>query len=122
MDSASAERRRDNVLPLLPTDHEEQALNRVWAYYVDKLQKSKILSFTAKRKLKARGRYRECLKKALGNSDKAEALMKIAVDNLAASSYHREHGYDSFEKNLFPSNEKLEWWLDRPDQAAGAAS
>lgn len=121
-DSASADRRRDNVLPLLPSDPEEQILIRIWTYYVSQLKKSKILSFTDKRKRKARARFRECLKKAEGNAEKAEALMKIAVDNLAASDYHREHGYDSFEKNLFPSQDKLEWWLDRPEKTAGAAS
>lgn len=121
-DSASADGRRDNVLPLLPPDPEEQAIARIWSYYVAKLSKSKILTFTDKRKQKARLRFRECLKKAEGSSEKAESLMKIAVDNLAASAYHCERGYDSFEENLFPSKEKLEWWLDRPEKASGAAS
>jgi len=123
VDSAYPEnRRRENVLPLLPPAPEDQAIARIWAYYLKALAKNpKVLSFTAKRNQKARARYRECLKKTEGNTAKAEELMRIAIDNLAASDYHRQNGYDSFESNLFPNSDKLEWWLDRPEKA-GAAS
>jgi hypothetical protein len=123
-DSASAEhRRREKVLPLPSTDPERQALDRIWAYYLERLEKNpKLLSFTEKRRQKATARYRECLAKSAGDAAKAEALMKVAIDNLTVSDYHRQNGYDSFEGNLFPSREKLEWWLDRPEKAVGAAS
>jgi hypothetical protein len=49
---------------------------------------------------------------------KAENLMKLAVDTLAASKFHcgendRHTPYDSWEKLLFHSQEKLEWWWER---------
>ena len=63
-------------------------------------------------------RFREALRKTGGDAEKAEALMRLAVDALASSEYHagsndRSKRYDSWEKNLFPSLEKFEWWLER---------
>lgn len=44
--------------------------------------------------------------------------MKVAVDALAASDFHRgandrKRKYDSWEKNLFGSQEQLERWLEQ---------
>jgi hypothetical protein len=61
-------------------------------------------------------RLRECLAKTGGDLAKAEGLMRLAIDRLAASEFHRgkndQHKrYDSWEKNLFESKEQLERWL-----------
>ncbi len=60
----------------------------------------------------------ECLRKTGGDLGKAEELMQMAIDALAAYEFHRgayenKKRYDSWERNLFPSLEKLEWWLER---------
>jgi hypothetical protein len=95
------------------------AVDRVWSYYISKLGKNpKLLSFTSARKNKGTARLRECLAKADGDLQKAEALMKLAVDALAASDFHRgandqKKVYDSWERHLFPSQEKLESWLEQ---------
>jgi len=53
-----------------------------------------------------------------GNVEKAEGLMRLAIDTLAASAFHRgendrKRKYDSWEGNLFKSQEQLEGWLER---------
>jgi hypothetical protein len=103
--------------PKLP---EEKLLmiERIWGYYIQKLGKnSKLLSFTALRKQKGLARLNECLAKSGGDLKGAEGLMCRAVDALAASGYHRGENasktkYDSWESNLFKSQEQLEKWLD----------
>ena len=92
---------------------------RLWDYYLAKLGKNpKLLTLTPLRESKAKKRLAECLRKTGGDLGKAEELMQMAIDALAASDFH--HGgneskkkYDSWEKNMFPSQEKLEWWLER---------
>jgi hypothetical protein len=95
------------------------AVVRVWEHYVLKLNKNpKLFAFTALRKRKGLARFRECLAKTNGDAAKAEGLLKLAVDALAASAFHRGDNdratkYDSWEAHLFPSQEKLEYWIER---------
>ena len=94
-------------------------IRQLWDYYIAKLGKNpKLLTLTALREQKGRSRLEECLRKTGEDLAKAEELMQIAIDALAASEFHRggnkeKKRYDSWEKNLFPSQEKLEWWLER---------
>ena len=91
----------------------------LWNYYLAKLGKNpKLLTLTALREQKGRSRLEECLRKTGGDLGKAEELMQMAIDALAASEFHRggnesKKKYDSWERNLFPGQEKLEWWLER---------
>jgi hypothetical protein len=95
----------------------EQAVRRVWVYYLEKLGKNpNLLSLTDARMRKGLARLRECLKKTAGHLAKAEELMQIAVDAISESAWHMggnasKKRYDSWERNLFPSQEKLESWL-----------
>ena len=62
-------------------------------------------------------RLSESLAKTKGDLARAEELMRIAIDNLAASAFHvgqndKGKRYDSWEKNLFGSAEQFERWLD----------
>ena len=104
---------------LKPQDEKLLAVQRIWNYYIEKLGKNpKLLTFTAGRKQKGLARLRECLTKTGGDLVNAEGLMRCAVDALAASPHHRGQNdskakYDSWDKNLFSSPEKLEWWLER---------
>jgi hypothetical protein len=97
-----------------------RAVTRVWDYYIQKLQKQpKLLSFTSARKNKGMARLRDALEKTAGDLVRAEELMKLAIDNLAASSWHTGDNpshkrYDSWERNLFSSTEQFERWLDAP--------
>jgi hypothetical protein len=100
-------------------DDLRSALDRIWRYYIAKLAKNPtLLSLTSARKNKGMARLRECLAKADGDIHKAEALMKLAVDALASSDFHRgandrKKAYDSWEKNLFANQEQLERWLEQ---------
>lgn len=108
----------ESVLPISTPDRspEHQTVERLWDYYLQKLNKNpRLLKLTPKRRQKGRARLTECLAKAEGNLAKAEALMMVAIDNLAASTYHCENGYDSWDENLFKTGEKLDWWLERPE-------
>jgi hypothetical protein len=102
-----------------PTDEKLLAVERVWVHYIQKLDKNpKLLTFTAGRKQKGLARLRECLTKTGGDLVNAEGLMRCAVDALAASPHHcgqndSKAKYNSWDKNLFSSLEKLEWWLER---------
>ena len=108
-----------SVPPQNPPSNHEQTILRVWNYYLEKLSKNpKLLAFTSARKKKGLARLRECLGKTGGDLAKAEALMKLAVDALAASDFHRgandrHKAYDTWERHLFPNQEKLEWWLEQ---------
>ncbi|MGA8408571.1 MAG: hypothetical protein WB680_15455 [Candidatus Acidiferrales bacterium] len=97
----------------------KECVQRVWDYYISKLNKNpRLLSFTLLRQKKAHARLREAMVKTGGDMDRAENLLMLAIDTMAASKFHRgenETGkpYDSWEKHLFPSQEKLEWWWER---------
>jgi hypothetical protein len=97
----------------------KECVHRVWDYYIAKLDKNpKLLSFTNLRQQKATARLREALAKTGGDIAKAENLMKLAVDTMAASKFHRgdneaRTAYDTWEKHLFPNQEKLEWWWEK---------
>lgn len=94
------------------------AVLRVWDHYIVTFQKNpKILSFTVLRKRKGLARLDDGLEMAGGDLTKAERLMKLAVDALAASQFHmgqndRGRRYDSWEDNLFRSTEQFQKWLD----------
>jgi hypothetical protein len=94
-------------------------IEHVWAYYVERLNKNpKLLTLTSLRQKKGLARLNECLEKTGQNLEKAEGLMRVAVDELAASDFHtgkndRGRRYDSWEQNLFKSREQIEGWLDQ---------
>jgi len=97
----------------------DQAIEGVWAYYIDKIGRNpKTYSPTATRKRKGLARLRECLKKTAGDIDAAVGLMTLCVDMLAASDWHmgrdpRTAGkrYCEWEQHLFRSYEQMEkWW------------
>jgi hypothetical protein len=100
-------------------------VGRTWAYYVQRLNKSpKLLTLTSLRQKKGLARLEECLEKVGWDLGKAEGLMRVAVDELAASDFHigkndRGLRYDSCEKNLFKSREQLEDWLGRSMEREG---
>jgi hypothetical protein len=94
-------------------------IKRIWDFYLQRLGKNpKMLTFTPLRKRKGTARFQECLKKTDGDPTKAEAMMRSCVEALASSKFHMGDNdagkrYDSWEKQLFPSQEKLEFWLER---------
>ena len=95
------------------------AVKRVWGYYLERLGKNpKILTLSTLRKQKGLARLKEALGKTSGNLPKAEQLMQIAVDAIAASPWHCGENpsgkkYQSWEKHLFHSAEKFETWLEQ---------
>jgi hypothetical protein len=94
------------------------SLLRVWEYYLLKLKKQpKQYILTAKRQQQGRARFQECLKKT-GESHAAEAMMKEAIDKLAASEFHRANGYTDWEQ-VFRSQEKFENWFARKGNGNG---
>jgi hypothetical protein len=106
-------------VPSDPPNEELAVVNRVWAYYLEKLQKNpKLLTLTDLRRKKGLARLHEATVKTKGDLPRAEALMNCAVDNLAASEWHcgenpKHKRYDSWEKNLFSSTEQFERWLEQ---------
>ena len=58
-------------------------------------------------------RLAEAKRKVGGDLAKAEGLLRCAIDALAASDFHRTNGHDTWEKHLFPSQEKMEFWQRR---------
>jgi hypothetical protein len=93
-----------------------KAVTEVWNYFIEKLDKNpKLLEFTSVRKQKGLARLREALKKTGSDLDKAKGLMCLVIDTAGASEWHRGK-YDSWEDNLFPSQNKFEWWLNKADQ------
>ncbi len=100
-------------------DEKLTAIQRTWDYYIVRLEKNhKLLTFSPIRRQKGLARLAECLQKTGGDLAKAEGLMRVAVDALAASDFHigkndRGRRYDSWEENLFRNREQLERWLEQ---------
>jgi len=103
-----------------PSRHQEspeiESVRRVAAYYVEKLGiLPQLFSLTPARLKMGVTRFREALAMTRGDTEKAERLLKLAVDMLASSRFHRGDNpdgkkHDSWE-TIFRSQEKLEWWL-----------
>ena len=79
---------------------------------------SRILTFTAGRRDKGLARLAEALKKTKGNLEKAEGLMRLAIEALVASKWHMGENpdkkkFDAWEDHLFRSAEQFEKWLER---------
>jgi len=95
------------------------AIRGVFDYYLQTLGRNpKTCDLTPLRKQMGVARLAECLKKTDGNLESAVALMKVAIDTLAASTWHmgrdqRTNGkrYCEWDKHLFGSYEQMErWW------------
>ena len=99
-----------------------QTLCHVWKYYIKKLEKDeRRYHFTDKRQKKGLARLAEALVMTGGNLEKAGQLMECAIDGLASSPWHTGNNpqkthYDSWEKNLFGSQEQFERWLEVADE------
>jgi len=94
------------------------AVQRVWDYHIKSLNRNpKLREFTDDRRRKGLARLQEARRKANGDLEKAEELMKLCIDAMAASAFHMgdnpaKQRYDSWE-NLFGSQKRLEFWLER---------
>lgn len=104
------------------------AIREVWDYYVTRLNKNpKLCKFTPDRQKKGLARLRECIEIAKDNSlENAVPLMKVAVDQLAASAFHngdndRGKVYTDWSDHLFPNRKKLEGWLEQSMRQAAHA-
>jgi hypothetical protein len=127
--SSSSSIHKNNPTPMLelkaslsgPNSKQEAdaAIERVWQHYIQKLGKNpRLLEFTRLRREKGLARLREAYRKTGADLVKAEGLLCLAINAMAASEFHngsndRSKAFDSWEKNLFPSQEKMEWWIER---------
>jgi hypothetical protein len=93
----------------------------VFPYYITTISPDSAKLYTLLPDRLAMGvkRLLECMQKVGGDWDKAEELMKIAIDTLAQSDYHmgdnpktNGRAYNDWEI-LYRSADKLEWWLAR---------
>jgi hypothetical protein len=95
------------------------SVKTIFSYYLQQTGRNpKLYTLTDQRMEKGLARLRDCLKKTDGDISKAEELMRICVDNLAASDFHtgkndRNREYTDWIAHLFKSTEKLEWWLEQ---------
>jgi len=98
------------------------ALNPVWNYYLTAVDRNpKTYTFTDMRRKKGHARLKECLARTGGDIEKAVALMKLAVDGLAASDFHMGRDpktgskrYVEWDSHLFGSYERMELWWNEP--------
>lgn len=108
-----------------PNTHERESasLREVWLYYLAATcRREKFYSFSKLRKDKGLARLRECLTITDGDHAKAVELMKLAIDAMCSSDFHMGHDpaakgkrYIEWERHLFSTREKLEWWWARND-------
>jgi hypothetical protein len=98
-----------------PAD-ENAILDRVWDYYIATTGKDPVINtFTSRRRKLGKTRLHECLAKTKNNYDKAEQLIKLAIDGIALSDWHmgrdpktNGQGYCDWELNIFKSYETME--------------
>jgi hypothetical protein len=97
------------------------AVREIFDYYLERTNRnSKTYDFTSARKQKAASRLKECLRKTAGDLEKAKALMKLAIDGIAASDFHMGRGpktdgkkFCEWEKHVFKTYEQMEGWWNR---------
>ncbi len=97
------------------------ALREIWDYYIQQTARNpKTCFFPPLRKCKGLARLRECMSKTGGELEKAEGLMKLAIDRLVASDFHmgrdtKTNGkrYCDWENHVFRSYEQMEGWWNR---------
>lgn len=103
------EQSRDTSNETVRTDASREAVERVFGFYCMKLNRNpNQYSLTPDRRTKAESRMRERIRANLGDIQKAEADLAQAVDNLAASGFHREKGYIDWIDQIFKSCEEFE--------------
>jgi hypothetical protein len=90
----------------------------VYRYYLASMGKNpKTYELTTSRRKKLDSRFRECIEKTK-DAAKAAELMKVSVDNCAASAFHMGNNpsgkkYNDLIDNIFKSYEQMEkWWND----------
>lgn len=87
---------------------EKEIIQRVFNYYCRKFNRSsERYALTKSRFEKACARYRERLK-IRGDPEKALADLKQAVDNLAASEFHRERNFIDWTDQIFRSEDEFQ--------------
>lgn len=107
------------LFALEPPVGKEQAVEEVFAYYLDKVGRTKsIYSLTESRRKKGLARLDEALTMTEQDLCRAVELMKTAVDELCYSDWHMGRdpkstgrGYFEWEDHLFRSQEQFQKWL-----------
>lgn len=90
-----------------PASGHELAVSRVFDYYLEQTDRSpKLYTLTSGRKDVGIARLEDCLKKTDGDVASAEELMRICIENLAASDFHmgkndRNREYTDWIDHLF---------------------
>jgi hypothetical protein len=100
-----------------PSQHDRDAVERVFNYYRGTIGKSNTYTLTDLRMKKGLARFAECLVKTEGKRDFAEELMKICVDALEANEFFmgkndRKRPFNDWEDQLFGSESRMEKWLE----------
>lgn len=96
-----------------------KAIRRLFAFYIEVTGRNgKLYTLTDQRMNKALSRLEECRTKCGGDLVKAEALMSIVIESLAASEWHMGKNpegkqYIDWTDHLFKNADKVEWWLNR---------
>ncbi len=98
----------------------DQIRNVIWPVYLESCGKNgKMYTLTDKRMGKAVSRFRECMKKAREPKiENATSLMLGVIEAASKSKFHngeneQREKYLEWERHLFPSQEKTEWWIMR---------
>jgi len=86
-----------------------EAVERVFTFYCATFERSeRDYTLTPARRSMAEERLRERLRRHLGDVTKAETDLAKAIKNVAASDYHREHGFVDWGDQIFRSREQFE--------------
>jgi len=86
-----------------------EAVERVFTFYCATFERSeRDYTLTPARRSMAEDRLRERLRRHLGDVTKAETDLAKAIKNVAASDYHREHGFVDWGDQIFRSREQFE--------------
>ena len=97
-----------------------KAVQEVFAYYLEKTGRNgNLYTLTKERVGKGKSRLEEALKMAKRSLPAAVQLMKAAIDEMCLSDFHmgrlpgKPDRFVEWEKHLFPSTDKFQWWLSR---------
>ncbi len=99
-------------LSVVDVDVVFETVQKLFSYYREKFQRASTYTLTDSRKKKCVARLCELMRSESCDLARAEQVARKAIDNLAASQWHVDHGYIDWNEQIFRSQEEFQKRVD----------